>query len=401
MPAHWYMPESSLSPAQPAAEIGGAFELGGFGVVEDEAVAVKHPLAVENVVLGGLEGAVPGLPDGVIGDAVPAVAEIPGVPDLEQIRALQHVLGHGRVDGALKAPVFQILGGIFCDHASQGVAPGGNQQPVALLLLHPEDLGVPEIVLGIALRGKEAILRPLLPALAVGADGVHHALLAPAAVAAVIVPGVEQVIQAVLILHDGACAQGGIRLGHQTVVQRHALVGVAAEICGAVLVDGVVALAVVVRVIEIVELQCALVGDKGHGVAHVGALRGRVELVLHRGIGLVRKRTRSAAGAQEERGGQQQNRQGHSFSHGASSFQSKFANANMNVHMHTSIHSLYTLFCGCQEGKRKKQGSGLQKTYNKKAFQRLCLTIAAEMCIFTLFIWVCQTRLCEVTTCSA
>ena len=72
---------------------------------------------------------------------------------------------------------------------------GRDQQPVAPVLLHPEHLRVPEVVPGIALGAEEGVLRVLFPVHPVRARGVHDALLAHAAVASVVMPGVEQVVE--------------------------------------------------------------------------------------------------------------------------------------------------------------------------------------------------------------
>ena len=101
--------------------------------------------------------------------------------------------------------------------------------------------------------------------------------------------GVEQVVEPVGVLHHSTGAQGGVGIGHLTVVQYHAVVFPAHQIIGGILVDGVVALAVVVGIVEVVELQLVILGDEGHHVAHIAALGRGVQAVVHRLIGLVGK----------------------------------------------------------------------------------------------------------------
>ena len=276
-------------PAQPAAEVDVAVELRGLRRVVDEAVALHGALAVQNIVFRGHEGAVHGITDGIVGDAVPAVGQIPLVADLEEVRALQHELGHGGEDGADELPVLQVGGGVLHHHAAQGVLIGGHQQPVALVPLHPEDLGIPEVVLGVTLGSKEQDLLVLDPVYPVGAGGLHHALLALAAVSGVVMAGVEQMVEPVGVLHHRAGAQGGIGVGHLAVVEHHAVVFPAHQVVGGVHVDGVVALAVVVGVIEVVELQLVVLIDERHHVAHIAALGRGEQSVVHRLIGLVRE----------------------------------------------------------------------------------------------------------------
>ena len=167
---------------------------------------------------------------------------------------------------------------------------GRDQQPVALVLLDPKDFGVAEVVLGIVIGAEEQGLGILGPVLPIGAGGVHDALLALAAVAGVVMAGVEKVVEPIRVLHDAAGAQGGIGVGHHAVREHHAVILVAAEIVGGILIDGVVALAVAVGVKEVIELQRAVLGHKGHHIAHVAALRRGIELIVHRLIGLVRER---------------------------------------------------------------------------------------------------------------
>ena len=143
--------------------------------------------------------------------------------------------------------------------------------------------------------------------------------------------GVEEVVQTVLIPHDGAGAQGGVGIGHEAVIHDHPVILIAAEIVGGVFVDRVVALAVVVGVVQIVELQLAVLGHEGHDVAHIAAFGRGIQGVRNRLIGLVgqglgddffrrflgklrklhrgfRGRARAAAGGKEKRQDQKQSK---------------------------------------------------------------------------------------------
>ena len=264
--------------------------LSGLARIEDEASAFRQALAVEDVVPRGHERAVDGVAHRVVGDAIPAVGEIPLVANLEQVRALAHVLCHGGEHRPHELPVHQIVGGVLQHHAAQLVIARSHEQPVAALFLNPEDLGVTEVVLGVALWRKEQGLGILDPVLRVRAGGVHGALFASSAVARVVMTGVEEVVQAVRVLHDGAGAQCGVGVRALAVVQHHAMILIAIELLGAVLVDGMVALAVVAGVVEVVQLQRAVRGHEGHDVAHVATLRPRIQVVLHRLIRVVRQR---------------------------------------------------------------------------------------------------------------
>ena len=57
---------------------------------------------------------------------------------------------------------------------------------------------------------------------------------------------------------------------------------------GAVFVDRVITLAVAVRIEQIIQLQGAVIGHKGHHVAHVTALGRGIQAVFHCRIRLVR-----------------------------------------------------------------------------------------------------------------
>ena len=104
---------------------------------------------------------------------------------------------------------------------------GRNQEPVALISLHPEDLRITEIILGAAFRRIEEDITVLGPVLAVRACRMHDAFLALAGVSGIIMTCIEKMISAVLILHDAAGSQRGVRLGHQSVIERHAVVRIA------------------------------------------------------------------------------------------------------------------------------------------------------------------------------
>ena len=181
----------------------------------------------------------------------------------------------------------KIGGGVPEHHAVQGLLAGSDEQPIALLLLDPEDLGVAEVVLGVAVGSEEQGLGILGPVLAVRAGGVHDALFASSAVARVVVTCIEQVVEPFPILHDGAGSQRGVGVGALAVVEHHAMVLVAGEVQGAVLVDRVVALAVVARIVEVVELERAVFGHEGHDIAHVAAIGSGIQVVLDSLVGLV------------------------------------------------------------------------------------------------------------------
>ena len=146
----------------------------------------------------------------------------------------------------------------------------------------------------------------LFPGHAVNARGVHDALLAHAAVAGVIVTGIEEMVEPLVVPHDGAGAQRRVGIGHQAVVQRHAVVLVAHKIIRGEPVDRMIALAVVIGVIQVIELQRVILGHIGHGVAHIAALRRGIEAIVHRCIGF-----RQSALGNERKKGRHQNRHGH------------------------------------------------------------------------------------------
>ena len=274
--------------AQPAAEVNISVNFRRLGRVEDKAVALRQAFAVEDVVPGSDKGAVHGVAHGVIGNAVPAVGEIPGVADAEEVGTLAHELLERRKDRADQLPVLQIGGGVLEHHAAQRLLMGRDQQPVAMISFHPESLGIAEVYRGIALRRLEedAVLDPVFP---VCAGGVHDALGALAAVAEAGMAGIEQMVQPVRILQDRAGAESGVGIGHLAEVQHHAVILIPAEILCGIFPDRVVALAVVVRVVQIVQFQLSVVGHKGHDVAHIAALRRGKQGVIHRLIGFIGK----------------------------------------------------------------------------------------------------------------
>ena len=235
--------------ANPAAEVPMAVQFSGLGGVKDKVVAVQ------GVVLRHREGPVHRVADGIVGGAVPAVGQIPAAIDFKQIGALQHVLGLGCKDGPAEGPVGQVGGSVFDHHAAQGVLMSSHQHPVALLVLVPEDFRVPEIIGGIVFRRIEGIFRQLGPGDLVAADRVHHALLAGAKGR-----GVSLIV---------AGAQSQIRVAEVPVRDHFPVVLIFVEIFGGKAIDRVIGLAVVVGVVEIVQLQFAVV-HQGHHVADPG-----------------------------------------------------------------------------------------------------------------------------------
>ena len=188
-------------------------------------------------------------------------------------------------------PAFEIFGGVACYHAAKAVLARRDKQPVTLFLLHPENLRVAEVILGIVLRSEEHGFGLLDPDHAVGARGVHHALLALSAVAVVVVASVEEVVASVGILNYGASTERRVGVGHLTEAEHHAVILVVMEVRSAILIDGVIALAIVIRIVEVVKLQCAVLGNEGHRIARVAALRNRIEVIGHGLVRLVREST--------------------------------------------------------------------------------------------------------------
>ena len=107
-------------------------------------------------------------------------------------------------------------------------------------------------------------------------------------------PGVEKVVEAVLILHDGAGADRGVGIRQLAKIQNLPVIFIGTQVLGGIFVDGVISHAIVIRVIEVIELERAVVGHKGHRVPDVRILRSRVEIITYRGIWLVRKLLRLA-----------------------------------------------------------------------------------------------------------
>ena len=76
---------------------------------------------------------------------------------------------------------------------------------------------------------------------------------------------------------------------------------IAAEIFGAVLVNRVIALAVTIRIIEVINLQGPVLSDKWHRIADIGVFRGGVQPVSHRFIGFVRRESRYPTKGEQQR----------------------------------------------------------------------------------------------------
>ena len=183
--------------SDPSAQVGIAADFRCFGGVEYEAVSPYHPFPVEDVVYRSNERPVDGVAHRIVGHAVPAVSEVPVVSDLEEVRALTHIQIQRGEYRPGQLPVLEIPGSILEHHTAHRVIVCRDQEPVALILVHPEDLRVPEVVLGISFRGKKENFLVFDPVLPVRAGGMHDAFLAVSSVARVVVPGIEEVVKAV------------------------------------------------------------------------------------------------------------------------------------------------------------------------------------------------------------
>ena len=107
-------------------------------------------------------------------------------------------------------------------------------------------------------------------------------------------PGVEKVVEAVLILHDGAGADRGVGIRQLAKIQNLPVIFIGTQVLGGIFVDGVISHAIVIRVIEVIELERAVIGHEGHRVTDVCILRRGIEIVIDRGVWFVRKLLRLA-----------------------------------------------------------------------------------------------------------
>ena len=173
------------------------------------------------------------------------------IPHPKQIRALQHILFFRCVKGIAQGPGGKVCRGISCHHAPQALLPGGNQQPVALLFLIPEYIGIPEVITGIILCRIKGVLRNLGPVHIVLADGVHHAFSVKSFFGkGIIMPCIKAVISAVPVLNHASGSDGQIRFVAGSAERNHqAIVPVFIKICRRKFVDRMISHPIMICII--------------------------------------------------------------------------------------------------------------------------------------------------------
>ncbi len=103
-----------------------------------------------------------------------------------------------------------------------------------------------------------------------------------------------------LILHHRAGADRGVRIRHPAEVQRHAEILIPDEVVGPVFIDGVITLTVVVRVVQIIDLQHPVVRYEGHRIAHIRPLGRGEKLVVDGFIRFIRQSAGAAAAGKQK-----------------------------------------------------------------------------------------------------